>query len=160
MKDSTCSTDKKSELRCDGAKFVTVGACTGPDGCTVSPSNDGYVLSCDDHVAAANAPCLEDGRFACTPDGKTMLRCTRGHFVLASTCKGPGACKVTKNAASATITVACDGNISDVGDPCEPDHTACAPDEKTLLGCKDGAFAAKKRCPNGCVPVQDGLECR
>jgi hypothetical protein len=107
VKDSACSTDGKSEVRCDGAKFVTVQACGGPDGCTVAPAkDDGYTLTCDAHVAPLDAPCLEDGRFACSSDMKSLLRCTRGHFILASACKGP--CTLKKDRVADTTTVSCE----------------------------------------------------
>jgi hypothetical protein len=160
VKDSACSTDGKTELRCDGAKFVVASPCNGPDGCTVAPSKDGYTLTCDDHVAPPGAPCLDDGRFACSSDMKSLLRCTRGHFVLASACKGPGACSLSKNAVADTTTVSCDGNLADVGDLCQPDRHACTPDGKAMLACESGRFAIAERCAGGCVLKHDGLECR
>ncbi|HEY1960317.1 MAG TPA: hypothetical protein VGH28_32125 [Polyangiaceae bacterium] len=161
VSDFACSTDGKSELRCDGSKFVVASPCGGPDACTVSPSkNGGYSLRCDTHIAPLGAPCLDDGHFACTPDGKSQLRCARGHFTLAMTCKGAGGCKISKNRVDDTTTVACDGDLSDVGDPCRPDVHACTLDGKSLLACKDGLFAIDRGCPRGCAPSATGLDCR
>jgi hypothetical protein len=106
VKDGTCSMDGKSELRCDGAKFVLASSCGGPDGCSISPNGNGYTLTCDDHIAPVNSPCLEDGRFACSTDKKSMLRCTRGHFIAASSCRTP--CTIKKDLVAATTTVSCD----------------------------------------------------
>jgi len=160
VKDFACSTDGKSELRCDGSKFVLASPCGGADGCTLAPDKDGFTLSCDDHVSPVGAPCLADGRFACSPDGKSMLRCSRGHFELASTCKGPKACAVAKNAIDDTTAVSCDGNVADVGDPCRPDAHACDSGGKQLLACDGGRFARWKPCPGGCAPRGEQLECR
>ena len=91
-----------------------------------------------------------------------MLRCTRGHFVLASTCKGPGACKTFQNVKDDTTSVSCDENIADVGDPCDPAEQACNSDGKTLLGCDTGKFRIAKSCAGGCVAAGSGsgYECR
>lgn len=105
--DSSCSTDGKSQLRCDGVKWVMAQACGGPDGCSIAPNKEGsYTLTCDDHVAPVDAPCLEDGRFACSADMKSLLRCTRGHFVVASACKKP--CSLKKDKVADTTEVICE----------------------------------------------------
>jgi hypothetical protein len=106
VKDWACSTDGKMELRCDGEKFIAAHACGGPEGCTVSLGNDGQqTLSCDDHIAPENAPCVDDGRFACSSDMKSLLRCTRGKFVLAKACKGP--CSLAKDRVADTTSITC-----------------------------------------------------
>jgi hypothetical protein len=105
--DSSCSTDGKMEVRCDGAKYIAIHACGGPDGCTVTPAkNGGYDLSCDDHMAPPDAPCDEDGRMACSTDSKSLLRCARGHFTVASACKH--GCTLTKNHLDDTTTIDCE----------------------------------------------------
>ncbi len=108
VSDSACSMDAKSELRCNGVKWVRSGACKGPDGCTTTPSDKGFTLSCDDHVADPGDPCLADDRWACTPDGTRSLRCARGSFLVATVCDGPKGCVVSKNRATDQTTVACD----------------------------------------------------
>ncbi|HEY1556390.1 MAG TPA: hypothetical protein VGF94_16260 [Kofleriaceae bacterium] len=161
VKDSACSTDHRAQLRCDGTQFVLASTCDGPDGCTVAPTNDRYTLTCDDHVAPPGSPCLEDGRFACATDGKSMLRCTAGHFALASKCKGPKACHTTRNAVDATTDVSCDSNFADVGDSCRPTDRACDTGGKAMLACDDGAFRIAKPCGGGCASDgSDGFVCR
>lgn len=159
VKDETCSIDGKTELRCDGSKFVPAGTCKGPDGCTVTPAKEVYALSCDDHVADLGDVCAEDGRWACATNAKSLLRCIHGKFIVASTCKGSGACRVMKNRAADTTSVACDGTTGDEGDPCGTESDACSADGKSLLRCKDGHLARIQSCRRGCTPG-DHVNCR
>ena len=84
-----CSTDHKSEVRCQAGTFAVIATCKGPDGCTLTPekSGDGYALSCDDHVADVGDPCFDSERTACSSDKKALLTCTAQRFAVHHTCK-------------------------------------------------------------------------
>jgi hypothetical protein len=150
VNDSACSTDRKAELSCVGGKFVVSNTCRGPGGCKETPENDGFTLSCDDHVAKVGDPCKHDD-WACSTNFKALLRCEGTRFALKSPCRGPKACRVIPNRVSDTTTISCDGNVADVGDPCDADHTACRADRKALLRCRNGRFYSAQACRQGCV---------
>jgi hypothetical protein len=83
-----CTTDKKSELKCDGGKWKLVAGCKGPKGCEVQ----GLFVKCDNTMAAVGDPCSKDGDPACSVDGKSIVECRGGKFAVAQAC--PSACKV------------------------------------------------------------------
>jgi len=87
--DSGCSTDRKAELHCVAGHSVVISTCKGPDGCTLTPSGkgEGYVLSCDDHLADVGDPCFGSDRIACSSDKKALLTCTAQRFAVERTCK-------------------------------------------------------------------------
>jgi len=105
VKDSACSSDKKLELKCDGIKFVAADTCKGAGGCTMSPSTDGFTLSCDDHIADIGDACL-DSRPACSSDKKSMLICREGKLVVDRNCAGPAGCTVSP--AGSQTQMSCD----------------------------------------------------
>jgi hypothetical protein len=95
--DDACSTDHRSEIRCQAGHYVVLATCKGADGCTLTPekSGKGYTLSCDDHVADVGDPCFDAERTACSSDHKAYLTCTAQKFVVARACKRRG-CTVKK----------------------------------------------------------------
>ncbi len=160
--DFTCANDGKHELRCDGAHFVAASTCKGPDGCTLTPAHDnkGFTLSCDYHVADIGEACMKDDEWACSSDMKSELRCANGGFVVAQACKGPHACRVTKNRGDDTTTVACDHGIADVGEPCVGKGDACSADGRSELVCDNGQFGRARSCPHGCTVGDNDITCR
>ena len=93
--DSSCSTDHRAEVRCEGGRYVVTSSCKGPDGCTLTPSaaGSGHTLSCDDRIADVGDPCFDPTRAACSSDKKSLLTCTAQRFVVARACDG---CTVQK----------------------------------------------------------------
>jgi hypothetical protein len=88
--DYACSPDKKLELVCKGGKFGISATCRGPKGCAVV----GKQVSCDDTKAMANDSCGKDQSYTCDLEGKSILVCKAGHYVLDEACKGKLNCRV------------------------------------------------------------------
>jgi hypothetical protein len=108
VNDDACSTDHKSELRCQAGHFAVIATCKGPDGCTLTPAGkkgDGYTLSCDDHVADVGDPCFDAERTACSSDKKAYLTCNAQKFAVERACKG--GCTVKKVAGTANKELDC-----------------------------------------------------
>jgi hypothetical protein len=61
-------------LHCANGRYVVASMCRGPGGCG-KPSLYGTV-ECDARVANAGDPCVVLGGSACSPDRKTLLRCS------------------------------------------------------------------------------------
>ncbi len=106
--DDACSTDHKSELRCQAGHYAVISTCKGPDGCTLTPSGKGagYVMSCDDHVADVGDPCFASDRMACSSDKKALLTCNAQRFVVDHACKK--GCVVRKLAGTDKKEMACE----------------------------------------------------
>jgi hypothetical protein len=94
-----CTEDKKTDLTCRDGVFVRAQTCAGPFGCRVAPY-DGFApgglgaVRCDNDVARAGDPCLDDGDFGCAPDELEALKCVAKTMVPFRTCDGPGGCRV------------------------------------------------------------------
>ena len=105
--DDACSTDHKSELRCQAGHFAVIATCKGPDACTLTPAKKGagYTLSCDDHIADVGDPCFDGERTACSSDHKAFLTCTAQKFTVDRTCKK--GCTVKKLAGTGKVEMDC-----------------------------------------------------
>ena len=105
--DDACSTDHKSELRCQGGHFAVIATCKGPDACTLTPAKKGagYTLSCDDHIADVGDPCFDGERTACSSDHKSFLTCTAQKFAVDRACKK--GCTVKKLAGTGNVAMDC-----------------------------------------------------
>lgn len=93
----SCSTEqeascdgKTAALTCTSGKWVKT-ECRGPKGCAVS----GNLVDCDHSLASVDDVCDHEGNFACAVDGKSLLNCKAGKFVLDEACKGTAKCKVS-----------------------------------------------------------------
>jgi hypothetical protein len=142
-----CS-DSSSALLCQSGTIVSL-PCRGPHGC----SGMGAGSQCDDDLGTAGENCLMGSggeNYSCGTDAKSELVCTAGKWVTNSTCKGPGACKVTGN------MVHCDDDFADINDPCQSSPSdanySCTPDKKTRVVCTANKFVVFDHCngPKGC----------
>lgn len=106
--DSACSTNHKAELRCQAGRYAVIATCKGPDGCTVAPAGngDGFMLSCDDHVADAGDPCFDTTRTACSSDKSALLTCNAQKFAIDRKC--PKGCSVKKVVGTDRKEMRCD----------------------------------------------------
>jgi hypothetical protein len=94
----SCSTDRKSQLKCEKNAWKLDMKCQGPKGCSASAT----LVECDDSVATLGDPCPRDDHHTCAADKASVLVCKAGKFVLSMPCaKGP-TCKVDGS------TVGCD----------------------------------------------------
>jgi hypothetical protein len=107
VKDSSCSTDHRSELRCQGGRYAVVATCKGPDGCTLTPAKGGdeYTLTCDDHIADVGDPCFDATRTACSSDKRSLLACTAQRFAVDRACKKE--CRVKKMVGTSNVAIDC-----------------------------------------------------
>jgi hypothetical protein len=138
-----CTADKKAMLECGrNRRWSFVQACLGARGCSLADRK----VTCDNSVANVGDTCTEEEDYACTADGNSALVCKSGKFAVASNCKGKNRCRVGGDKASG-FKVECDDSIAVVGEPCEREgHYACAPDEKSIVRCKDKKFVADDKC--------------
>jgi hypothetical protein len=87
-----CSSDGSQVLICKQHTMQRFYLCRGEGGCTSSTGK----LSCDTSVAKLGDACdkkLEGVAFSCTPDGRSILVCKGGAFVLDETCKAGHECR-------------------------------------------------------------------
>jgi hypothetical protein len=91
-------------------------------------------------------PCSLTGG-TCSMDGKASISCVNGlaHVIQ---CLGPRGCHVDGD------RYLCDHSIANFGDACT-EGNACTADGKSMLKCKDGAFAMLSACggPKACATV-------
>jgi hypothetical protein len=125
-------------LACQGGTFVEA-KCGGPGGCTKL----GARVTCDDSTAGAGDACLESDteNRACSADKTTSLLCDKGTFKAVQVCRGANGCQIKGD------QIACDTSRALKGDTCtNAGGFACAPDMKSRLVCKTGAFALDRYC--------------
>jgi hypothetical protein len=141
--DHMCTNDKKSMLECKkDRRWAFVQSCLGPRGCAL----DQKKVTCDNSLANLADACTEEDDYACTLDGKTALVCKAGKFQVSSNCKGKNACKVVGEK-STGFKVECDDSVAVVSEPCEKEgHYSCAPDEKSIVKCKDKKYVQDDKC--------------
>lgn len=151
-----CSTSKRAELHCDGTQYSVASTCRGAQGCQVT----GTKVQCDSWKAKKNDPCIRKNGWACSADKKALLSCDSNHFSVLSRCRGPNGCQVTKNDAGVDNGTNCDNRVAFVGDYCQKNNIACAPDRKTLLECREGRYTTARHCPHGCVMHGYHFNCR
>jgi hypothetical protein len=94
-----CAAEMKSLLSCQNGQFALAQTCRGPFACRVAPY-DGFApggagnVLCDNDVASAGDPCLDEGDVACTADRTEALKCTGKKMVAFHTCDGPRHCSI------------------------------------------------------------------
>lgn len=138
--DYACTADRKSALVCKEGRYSLWRACRGPDGCQVEGSRN---VRCDTTLGEAGDPCAQPGTYACSTDARTMLQCDGSVLGPASSCRGPGGCRVQRE----TRKVECDDALAQEGDPCnQPKRIACAEDRKSELSCQGSKYVRKREC--------------
>ena len=80
---------KTAALTCTSGKWVRT-ECRGPKACSVT----GNQVDCDHSLGQLDDVCDHEGNFACAVDGKALLNCKAGKFVLDEACKNGATCKV------------------------------------------------------------------
>lgn len=85
-----CSVDGKQVLACSDAQMQPRYECRGPRGCSLTSGK----VDCDQSVAVLRDTCdvTSEGSFACSEDGKSLVRCGGGSFVLDEACKAGQVC--------------------------------------------------------------------
>lgn len=76
-----CSDDGGAMLQCARGRQVVASTCKGPRRCAI-----GERVACDSSTADPSDPCADEGRMACSRDGRTLFKCTRGAFVADQAC--------------------------------------------------------------------------
>lgn len=76
-----CSDDGGVMLQCVRGRQVVASTCKGPRRCAT-----GERVACDTSTADASDPCADEGRMACSRDGRTLFKCARGVFVADQAC--------------------------------------------------------------------------
>jgi hypothetical protein len=155
--DYSCSTDRKSDVRCKDGHFALESTCKGPTGCTIVQNGAETDIKCDHNVAAVADPCHADGELACTADRSMLLRCVGQKFANYNACRGPKACTTKAHPEKKTMEFDCDDAVAQPGDPCDtPSEVACTADGGESLICRGGTFAAAKACKkHQCKVVSD-----
>lgn len=142
-----CS-DPSNALLCVNGTLQT-NPCRGPHGC----QGFGSASNCDDDLGQAGEGCIMGSggeNYSCSTDLNSELICQNNKWVVESTCHGPGHCKVTG------LTVNCDDDFADVGDPCKSSASdanySCTMDKKTRIVCTANKFVTYDYChgPKGC----------
>ena len=109
-------------------------------------------------MSAIGGACRAGG--GCSPDGKALVHCVDGKFVLNQRCRGKDERCVTdpKTAESGCV----DMYAGAVGDPCEGEDNACTVDGHAMLECKGGVYVVKTSCKTckGDDPSPGKMTCR
>jgi hypothetical protein len=139
--DRACTPDKTAVLVCKDGRFVVAASCRGKKGC--SPL--GKLATCDATIADRGEACEKDAAFACSGDGKTMLKCTLHKWETHRFCRGASGCTLDDD------TATCDESVAQVDDPCSvAGRIACSTDKKNELICQTGRFAVSRPCKTAC----------
>jgi hypothetical protein len=138
--DYACTVDRKNALVCKDGLYGLWRSCRGPDGCQVE---GGRNVRCDTTLGEVGDPCAQQGTYACSTDARSMLLCDGSVLGPASSCRGPGGCRVQRE----TRKVECDDALAQEGDPCDqPKRIACAEDRKSELSCQGSKYVKKRDC--------------
>jgi hypothetical protein len=95
-----CSKDGKQVLSCQGGSMRRLYSCRGEDGCAARAGT----VNCDMSVAALSDGCdpKMDEKNACSDDGKAILVCRKGRFVVDEACKPGTGCSTEGGGISCT----------------------------------------------------------
>jgi hypothetical protein len=157
---AACADDRQGVEHCVGRKDGIVcrrGAwqpfsCRGPDGCVET----GQRVTCDDSVGAAGDGCRAEGDLVCAADGRTLLACRDGAFVVSEACRGDAGCFVRSG------EVVCDQSRASAGDACTQEGAVgCSAEAPAVVACRGGEFRITRVCkgPRGCVVAAGALDC-
>jgi hypothetical protein len=133
--------DPKSMLACHQGKYVTV-ACRGTRGC----SEEGGHADCDETIAESGEACAQEGKKACSADGKSVLACASGQTEARYQCRGARGCNVTQG------KIDCDVSVARLGDACDTQFEgtyACVEDATAIVRCVNGRFEPDETCKHG-----------
>lgn len=122
--------DHDNQLVCQGGTWKAF-KCGGPNGCVAK----GKDVTCDLSGTAPGEACAKIDEGTKTCQGKKQVSCEGGKMV-GKDCQGPKGCSTGK----------CDRTIADEKDECESGETACTPDNKGYLVCKNGQFVQSLLC--------------
>jgi hypothetical protein len=152
---SACTPDGKMSVTCKQGKYELLAPCKGPNACF---SQDRKTV-CDVTLADKGDACTTSGKFACSTDKGSWLRCSESRaWEVHRYCRGPLGCKV-----SAEMDPICDTTLAAVGDPCSMSNTlACSADGRNELICQFGRFAQSRECKDGGCKIGAGrrIECK
>jgi hypothetical protein len=157
-----CSTDEEGAavcvdpntlLACRGGAYVRA-ACHGKNGCV----EEGGRSLCDATIADSGETCSEQGKKACSLDGKRVLACADGKMQDLYECRGARGCTV------ATGKIDCDQTLAKIGDACDRKSEggfACVDDLKAITRCAGGRFVADDTCKRGtkCLAEPGSTRC-
>ncbi len=157
----SCTTDKKTQLRCKSGKWAIMAQCTGESGCDAK----GIFANCSGSVSNDGDDCElpDDAKrksYTCSVDKKSMLVCMAGKWKAVEQCLAQEGCN------SLGLMVRCNGPTAKAGDVCDggekPDY-ACSTDGKAQLVCSPGAnkWAMENACrgAKGCTSSILGIDC-
>ncbi len=150
-----CAEDKKSLLGCVEGKYAVRQSCPGPNGCKEAEAG---AVVCD--TLGPFEPldkCVTVDRI-CSANGKSLLRCSRGHLLVEQLCEGEHRC----------ANGVCDPGYAVAGELCaHHGWRACSRDKAKLLECapsgKPGVastWVATRTCKGACVAKDAKLECK
>ncbi len=140
--DRSCTKDRASMLACSEGRFAVLATCRGKKGC--SPL--GKLATCDASLAERGDACDKDAAFACSVDGKTMLKCALHKWDTTRFCRGATGCTTDDDG-----TATCDESLAQVDDPCGiAGRVACSTDKKSELICRGGRFELSRPCKTAC----------
>jgi hypothetical protein len=138
--DYACTSDQAAALVCTSGQFTLWRRCRGPDGCKVE---GGRNVHCDTTLGEPGDPCAQAGTYACSSDKALLLACDGSAFRPASSCRGPGGCRVDRESRK----VECDDAVALEGDACDqPKRIACSVDGKAELMCTSSKYERKREC--------------
>ncbi len=138
--------DGQTMISCEEGKWHEV-TCKGPKGCEETET----LANCDMSLGVDGEPCGTEESYACSTDGKSLLKCADTKWTLQSLCKGPKACDASGP------TVDCDTTLAELGDVCSDEgDLACAKDGKALLKCQGKKMVKDESCENGTSCKVDG----
>lgn len=147
-----CGEGGKAFVQCKNGVIALSQKCPGPVGCK---DQGGGRVSCDPNGEFAVSDLCHFITAACTADGKSIMACRDGKFVIDKACPGPDGCK----------NVSCDLGVGKLGDPCDR-MAACSDDGKSLLVCKmkkaddEGTtWNLDRKCKTGCAAKDGKLVC-
>ena len=138
--DYACTADRKRALVCKDGHFALWRECRGPAQCEILDSHN---VRCDTTLGEPGDPCEKQGTFCCSVDRKAMLECDGKTLAPATSCRGPDACHIARDARK----VDCDDSVALEGDPCDqPKRLACSLDGKAELVCAASKYKKKREC--------------
>jgi hypothetical protein len=134
-----CSTDQKTQLKCEGGKLAYFTRCGGVELCTSNEKGEAF---CSHPYGEVGDPCKEYG--ACTDDQKAELVCVGGKLANGNPCRGEEKC--TPRSAGPV----CDRSVANIGDACDEKNpelaVACTDAKDTILVCKNGKLVQGPKC--------------
>lgn len=140
--DHSCTKDRSAMLACRDGRFAVLATCKGKKACNPL----GKIATCDSSLADRGDTCDKDGAFACSTDGKTMLKCALHKWDTARFCRGGSGCTTDDDG-----TATCDESLAQIDDPCGiAGRVACSTDKKNELICRGGRFELSRPCKTAC----------